>query len=270
MNYFETPLTSAHEKSGIFEKPFEIIPDYRYLYLPTNRIIALDKIMELMESRAKNIVITGESGSGKTTLARRIEFKLNLCHNHYPLFIDVNNNLHSVEFWKMLVKHFNLRISEKPEKNQKTILDFLEQNSGIVNLDLIIDNTELTNYDLETTLIELDDFRYNGIRLFHEILFMTIQEDPTKSNNSYPKFRLERFDFSETRKMIEYRLFISGSPQLFSEKAIERIFEFTQGNPREVVNLCRESLDYLSRNGYTFIDEIDIEKIKLFMNFSST
>lgn len=261
-NPFENPNASVYEKLGIYEKPFELIPDYRFSYFTKKRIVVFDKIMELIKSRANNILITGDSGSGKTSLARRIEFKLNLCQNHYPMFIDINRKLHSDEFWKMLVKHFYLRISERPEKNQKTLVDFLETNLGIVKFDLIIDNAEKSNYALENTLLELEEFQKNRIKLFQMIYFKTTQEAPKNNNNKWPNFRLERFDLSETRKMIEFRLCVSGSPQLFSKSAKERIFDLSNGNPSKVVYLCKASLDYVSQNGKTFIDEDDIEGVK--------
>ncbi len=268
VKYYENLDTTAFEKLGIYEKPFEINPDYRFQYLPTKQFNILFKIMKIIESKdVSTFIIWGESGSGKTSLARRIEFKLSLCRHHYPLIINIERNLDNGKFWKMLIKYFNLEISEKLENNKKTLLDFLNANTETVNFDLIIDDAELLNREVRKSLIDLDSWENNGKRLLQIMLFMTTKEDPKNIGYPLPNFRLEPFDFYETRKMIEYRLFICGSPQLFTERAIERIFEVTKGSPRRVLYWCRECLEYISQTGKPFIDEIEIEKIQQVMLF---
>ena len=57
-----------NEFYGFSEKPFEITPDPKFLYLTSSHRKALDAMMKGIESRQGFISITGEVGTGKTTL----------------------------------------------------------------------------------------------------------------------------------------------------------------------------------------------------------
>ncbi len=58
---------------GFSEKPFEITPDPKFLYLTSSHRKALDAMLNGKESRQGLISITGEVGTGKTTLIHSLD-----------------------------------------------------------------------------------------------------------------------------------------------------------------------------------------------------
>jgi type II secretory pathway predicted ATPase ExeA len=72
---------------------------------------------------------------------------------------------------------------------------------------------------------------------------------------------IKRMNNDDINKMIEFRLQVSGSPQLFSKTAMERIYNLSGGNPRKVVNWCRVILDSIIERGKSFVDASDVDEI---------
>ena len=66
-----------NEFYGFSEKPFELTPDPKFLYLTSSHQKALDAMMKGIESRQGFISITGEVGTGKTTLIYSLLTSLN-------------------------------------------------------------------------------------------------------------------------------------------------------------------------------------------------
>src|SRR4030042_5797692 len=61
---------------GLSEKPFEITPDPRFLYLSENHKEALAHLTYAVKEKKGFTVITGEVGTGKTTLIQALLSRL--------------------------------------------------------------------------------------------------------------------------------------------------------------------------------------------------
>jgi general secretion pathway protein A len=59
-----------HEYYGLTERPFDLTPNTRYLYLTPMHREALAAVQYGITSRRGIIVVTGEAGTGKTTIVR--------------------------------------------------------------------------------------------------------------------------------------------------------------------------------------------------------
>jgi general secretion pathway protein A len=87
---------------GFSDKPFEITPDPKFLYLSENHKEALAHLTYAVQERKGFTVITGEVGTGKTTLIQTLLSKLNgstrtaYLFNFLPLPIFFNI---SVRIW---------------------------------------------------------------------------------------------------------------------------------------------------------------------------
>jgi general secretion pathway protein A len=78
------------------------------------------------------------------------------------------------------------------------------------------------------------------------------------------KCTLEPLDLPEAREMIAFRLQAAGYRSrvpLFSEDAIEEIYEYTEGYPRRIAMLCHQALRHLvMRNGRS-VDQLLVEEL---------
>jgi type II secretory pathway predicted ATPase ExeA len=147
-----------------FEHPFSNDPDYRYLYLSKELKTILNTAFEYISDESIGImVIEGENGLGKSMLARRLDYLISLKRPHNPLYIRMTGSLHKIGFWKLIAKHFNLPVMEKPVSNCNNLTQFLEKNHHRVMFDLIIDNAEEMNSEAIEVIQELDSLRYSSV-----------------------------------------------------------------------------------------------------------
>lgn len=64
------------------------------------------------------------------------------------------------------------------------------------------------------------------------------------------------YDFAQTKAYIEKQLAYAGHPNpIFSEDALQRIFEFSSGVPRLINRACTQALIYAYQNRRAIIDD---------------
>jgi type II secretory pathway predicted ATPase ExeA len=62
--------------------------------------------------------------------------------------------------------------------------------------------------------------------------------------------------------MVNYRLVVAGRKDpIFSQKALQSIYQNTGGSPRKIVALCHDCLWSIFLSGKTIVDEGDVEEI---------
>ena len=93
------------EYFGLHEKPFELSPDPRYLFLSASHREALGHLIYGIEQREGFIAITGEVGTGKTTLCRTLIQRLGSDCEVAFLF---NPHLSPLELLKAINAEFGL------------------------------------------------------------------------------------------------------------------------------------------------------------------
>jgi general secretion pathway protein A len=72
------------------------------------------------------------------------------------------------------------------------------------------------------------------------------------------KYVLNPLDINETKGMIEFRLKQAGYDSgraLFSDRTIELIYQYTQGYPRRIANLCHLALEELVMREKAIVEE---------------
>ena len=78
------------------------------------------------------------------------------------------------------------------------------------------------------------------------------------------KYIINPLDEEEAKEMIEFRLVEAGldsSKKIFTDEAIERIFEYTQGYPRKTSIICHNALEALVMHGKSIVDSALISKV---------
>jgi type II secretory pathway predicted ATPase ExeA len=254
------PFQNNIDKFSFVEHPFSSLPDFRFHYLPKDQANLLDDVYGLLDERRGIITIKGENGIGKTSLALRVKFQLGLAENHIPLYLKMNQKINKGLFWKFLANHCYLPIYQTAWRNRKRIIDYLIDMYGEVYIDLIIDGVEEMNSEVVSAVQELDASIHMGERLVQIILFGT-PDIPNFVSSPILEKTMKPMSYLDVQRMIEYRLFVSGSPQLFSNEAIQKIYKLTEGNPRRVVNLCRTCIEVIAERGKQFVDANDIDEI---------
>ncbi|NIO20827.1 MAG: AAA family ATPase, partial [Candidatus Aenigmarchaeota archaeon] len=151
------------------EKPFNLTPDPRYLYLGETHREALAHLVYAVKERRGFMVMTGEVGTGKTTLLHALLRKLDA--NTKTVFI-FNPVLDAQDFFKFVC--FDLGIQAKHQTKGDSLLDIYRflvdsyRKRGTVVL--IIDEAHNLNSSLLEEIRLLSNFETAKDKLIQIIL----------------------------------------------------------------------------------------------------
>jgi general secretion pathway protein A len=236
---------------GLREKPFEITPDPRFLYLSENHKEALAHLTYAVRERKGFTVITGEVGTGKTTLVHTLLSRLDGNTRTAYLF---NPKLGSTDFLHYICEDLGIK-GQKRSKGQylASLHNFLmscyARNENVV---LIIDEAHtldpklleevrlLTN--LETPKSKLLQVVLMGQPELNEILNCP-QFRQLKQRISL-RYHMQPLNKEETREYIKKRMRMAGTvdPDIFTPKAFKVIYEYSKGIPRLINIVCDNAL----------------------------
>jgi general secretion pathway protein A len=90
---------------GLREKPFNLTPDPRFLYLSEKHKEAFAHLLYGIRNRAGFVMVTGEIGTGKTTICRNL---LNQLDEDTELAFIFNPMLSPLELLKKIVSEFGI------------------------------------------------------------------------------------------------------------------------------------------------------------------
>jgi general secretion pathway protein A len=236
---------------GLREKPFEITPDPRFLYLSENHKEALAYLTYAVRERKGFTVITGEVGTGKTTLVQTLLSRLDGNTRTAYLF---NPKLGSTDFLHYICEDLGIK-GQKRSKGQylASLHNFLmscyARNENVV---LIIDEAHtldpklleevrlLTN--LETPKSKLLQVVLMGQPELNEILNCP-QFRQLKQRISL-RYHMQPLNKEETREYIKKRMRMAGTvdPDIFTPKAVKVIYKYSKGIPRLINIVCDNAL----------------------------
>jgi general secretion pathway protein A len=239
---------------GFRERPFEITPDPRFLFLSENHKEALAHLLYAIKESRGLTVITGEAGTGKTTLIHSLMRLLSKMNDKTRTVYLFNPKLDSAD----LLYYICWDLGIKPEEKSKArywidlygfLLNCYENDEKVV---LVIDEAHclepalfeeirlLTN--LETSRKKLLQIILMGQPELNELLNRP-QSLALKQRISL-RYELNPLDEEDTKGYVKKRMKIAGlvNPNIFTSKALEKIFVHSKGIPRTVNIVCDNAL----------------------------
>lgn len=237
---------------GLKALPFENVPDPRFLYRSSQHEEALVRLLYATKSQKGAAMLTGEIGCGKTTLSRA--FVQELSGDDYEIGLIANPSLSPLDFLREILFQLDTESSfvEKSDMlhalNEK-MLD--NQNRGRKTI-LIIDEAQAI--ESKTTLEELRlllNFQLNDQFLLTLILIgqPELRENVIKirqlDSRISIRYHLKPLGLKDTVKYILFRLKVAGlekDKDVFTKEAVEKVFSYTNGVPRDINNICDLSL----------------------------
>jgi len=232
---------------NLTDKPFELLPNPRFLYLSKGHKKALSYLEYGIQERAGFTLMTGEVGSGKTTLLRNIIKNLD---SETTLSLVFNTRLAADQLLGMINEDFGL---ETAGKNKVTLLrelnDFLvEENSQNRRPIVIVDEAQnLSEESLEEIRL-LSNLEFDNFKMMQIIL---VGQPELKQLLAQPGLRqlrqrinischLKALTREETEAYIYHRLEIAGNRNAlkFNEAVFDLIHEYSQGGPRLINVIC--------------------------------
>jgi type II secretory pathway predicted ATPase ExeA len=261
---------SYEQYFGLSGQPFSNAPDSKYYYDSAQHQEAMARIMNAAETMKGLVVMTGEIGTGKTLLARKILETMETTGNYVEsLLVIVHSEItaswllrriamqigidNPAESKEALLPQFFKRLMEIYESGKKAVIvideanmlktkEIFEEFRGLLNL-------EVPGRKLLTLILigmpELDSY---------------IALDPPLEQRIAVKFKLKALDAQAAANYIRHRMKVAGaSRDIFSDMAIERVFEFSKGTPRLINVICDNALmeAFLVKKEKVGIDVID-------------
>jgi len=255
---------------GFTGKPFQLSPDSRFFYPSKEHKRALSFLQYGLGQADGFIVITGDVGTGKTTLVQTLLGDLDansvLCANIVTTQLEENDLLSLV--------CINLGIPVDQGKSKALLLNDLERFFAQRAAEgrrvlLIVDEAQNLPPRSVEELRMLSNFTHDSKPLVQVFLLGQEEFRATLLSQGFEQLRqrviatyhLNPLTDDETRTYIEHRLETvgwNGNPHL-TDDAFTEVFEFSEGVPRRINNLCDRLLLF------SFLEErktIDVSVVK--------
>jgi len=252
---------------GLSAKPFDLLPNPKFLYLSKGHRKALSYLQYGVQEHAGFTLLTGEVGSGKTTLLRDI---INKISRDTTLAMIFNTRVDSQQLIAMINEDFGLQVDGKNKAQLLSDLnDFLlnECSEGRQPIIIVDEAQNLSEDGLEEirllSNLEADDFKLVQIVLVGQPELKQLIAKPSLRQLRQRisiSCHLNPLNREESEEYIFHRLATVGNRNCvtFLDGAMDRIYRFSGGVPRLINLLC----DFLLLSAFVEESrEIDIDLV---------
>jgi len=234
------------------EKPFEITPDPRFLYLSDSHKEALAYLTYAVNEGKGFTVITGEVGTGKTTLIRMVLSRLDGQVRTAYVF---NPRLDTEDLLQYICDDLGIKTRPNLSKGQLIyllhhfLLNSYKKNERVV---LVIDEAQALNPELLEEVRLLTNLETAKSKLLQVVLVGQPELDKTLSDPKFRqlrqrisvRYRIKPMSLMETEEYIFRRLKVAGARHevIFDPAAVKEIQEKSGGIPRLINIICDNAL----------------------------
>jgi general secretion pathway protein A len=236
---------------GFSEKPFDLTPDPKYLYLsPKHKEVLAHLVYGLQENNGF-LKIVGEVGTGKTMICRSFLRELRTDFNIAYIF---NPAINELELLQTINSELGLPGKSKSKKKLIDLLNafLLEERAKGHRVVVIIDEAQ----DLEPKVMEqlrlLSNLETDTEKLIQIVLIGQPELEKVLAKDGLRQLRqritiqweLLPLNLEETRGYIQHRLNVAlGKGKVrFSRQAVETVFRYSRGIPRMINVICDRTL----------------------------
>ena len=233
---------------SLTEKPFDITPDTRFLFLSPQHEEAIETLLYGIRKRRGFMVLTGEVGTGKTTSIRAL---LNRLDSETETALIINPLLSTIDLIRSINKDFGCEIPFEDSVQQQIegLNNFLLKIASKGRNALVIID-EAQNLSLEA--LEMTRLLSNLETETHKLIQIILVGQPELEEKlSRPQLRqlrqriqirhqLHALTLEETRQYILHRL-NRATPKcclVFQPSALKKIYDYSGGVPRLINTLC--------------------------------
>jgi general secretion pathway protein A len=240
---------------GLAERPFDLSPNPRFLFLSRRHNEALTNLRYGLSGKPGLTLIVGDAGTGKTTLVRAaLQATTNGSNGHRVLHLS-NPTLTRAEFYEYLATGFGFGVEAAQSKTR--FLKQLEMTLETAGNDqppvaVLVDEAQSLPHELLEEIRLLTNLQAGtGQSLMVALLGQPelaerLNEERLRQLKQRISLRCELgpLDLQETAAYIATRIRVAGGrPELiFTRDAISMIFEHSNGIPRTVNVICDNAL----------------------------
>ena len=236
---------------GLTEKPFNLTPDPRFLYLSKKHKEAFAHLMYGIRHRSGFVMVSGEIGTGKTTICRSLLKQLD---PDIEVALVFNPYLSPQELLKRINQDFGIEsasssILELIDELNTYLLDRAREGKNCV---LIIDEAQDLSAEVLEQIRLLSNLETEKEKLLQIMLIgqpelaekLEMRELRQLNQRITARYHLEPLSEEETLHYIAFRLRVAGGRKKvrFARKAVREIYKVSGGTPRVINALCDRAL----------------------------
>src|SRR5882724_3338050 len=227
---------------GLREAPFAPTPDPKFLFQSARHREALAQLIYGVRERKGFIVLTGEIGTGKTTLLRTLLERLDAST---PVAYVHNSALGIEGLLEYILQDWGVKSTATTHAQRLFELN-----------ELVIDEAQNLSVPTLEAVRLLSNFETTSQKLMQILL---VGQPELRDKLNLPELRqlkqriglrchIAPLGPEETRQYIRHRLRIAGATDagIFSDAAIQKISEYSEGTPRVINIVC----DHCLLSGY--------------------
>jgi general secretion pathway protein A len=236
---------------GLSERPFNLTPDPRYLYLSNKHKEAFAHLMYGIRNNSGFVMVSGEIGTGKTTICRSLLKQLDPDTEVAFIF---NPYLSPIELLQKVNHDFG--VDSKADSVRELIDELneylLAQAADNKRCILIIDEAQNLSTELLEQIRLLSNLETETLKLLQIILIgqpelaqnLELYEMRQLNQRITARYHLEKLNEEETLHYIAFRIRVAGGNEKlkFTRKAIREVYKISTGTPRVINALCDRAL----------------------------
>jgi len=253
------------------EEPFNTTANPRFFYQSPMHSIALGKTEFIVDAKKGLTIVFGDTGYGKSTLARLLHGKFK--EKGYISVLLTNPNYPTTNsLLRTIIQEFQLPKTAKAFKENLDIFkgylfhQAVTQSKTVV---LIIDEAQTLRIPLLELLRQIINYETNDMKLLQLVLFSQEQLRAKLAHPLARNFRsriamastLEAMGQHEHAEMIDFRWRVASGnqPHPFTPEAVEAIYMYSKGMPREACIIADNALLAAFLSGKTVVDKDTVD-----------
>jgi general secretion pathway protein A len=234
------------------ELPFSIAPDPHFMFMSTRHQEGLAHLLYGINYGGGFVVLTGEVGTGKTTLCHCL---LQQLPENIDIALILNPKVNATELLATICDELRV-IYDNNQPTLKNLVDALNQHLLTAHANgrrtvLVIDEAQNLSLEVLEQVRLLTNLETSKTKLLQIILvgqpelndLLSRRELRQLNQRITARYHLLPLSLDETRTYIRHRLMVcKGNPDLFKERAVNKVFQYSKGIPRIINIICHCAL----------------------------
>jgi general secretion pathway protein A len=236
---------------------FSISPNPRFFYITPNIQAAVTKTKYVIENSQGLTTIIGDVGLGKTSLLRLLYNEFEDNEGYTTAFLVNPKQTTETAFLKAVCTEFEVPTRRSQRETELELRNFLvgQAIEGKITV-LFIDEAQQLRGAMFEQIRQILNYETDDRKLLNIVMAGQIELRYKLADRSKRALvsriavtsNLDALTLEDTGGMIDFRCAVAQVENPFEPEAIEAIFNYSKGIPREAIKLCAMSVQYALLN----------------------